>query len=251
GSWVALTNITLTSPTNLWYDFQAAAGSSRYYRVVPGPILAPGALPAILAQPKGGEQYWGGSFTFNSAVSGVLPLSYQWLKDGVPIPGAISSFLVLRNIEMTNAGSYALMATNLFGTATSAPALLKVKVADVSLAAVPVGDQPMAAMTIAGVAGNTYRIQSSPSVAPSSTWIDLTNVTLTTTNVLLPLSAPLATNLWFDPQPATDPSRYYRVAPSTFWDNTDIGAIWSDDFNRSSLGTNWIILGVGANATVV
>jgi lysophospholipase L1-like esterase len=240
GTWIALTNLTLTGPTNLWYDyFQPAAGSGRYYRVVPGPILAPGAVPAIVAQPQGGDRYWGGSITFNSAASGVLPLSYQWQKDGVPIPGAINAFLVLTNLEMTNAGSYALIATNMFGAATSGPALLNVKVADVSLARVPVGDQHLAAMTLAGVAGKTYRIQCSASLAPP-TWVDLTNITLTG-----------PTNLWFDPQPATDPSRYYRVAQSTFWDNTDIGAVWSDDFNRDSLGTNWVALGSGISATVV
>jgi lysophospholipase L1-like esterase len=34
------------------------------------------------------------------------------------------------------------------------------------------------------------------------------------------------------------------------WETSDIGTIWSDNFNRASLGTNWIILG-GANAMIV
>jgi lysophospholipase L1-like esterase len=34
------------------------------------------------------------------------------------------------------------------------------------------------------------------------------------------------------------------------WESSDIGAVWSDDFNRASLGTNWVVLG-GASASVV
>jgi len=38
--------------------------------------------------------------------------------------------------------------------------------------------------------------------------------------------------------------------PSSAWESADIGAVWSDDFNRASLGSNWVVLG-GANVTVV
>ena len=40
-SWVGVTNITLTVPTQLWYDSQPATQPQRYYRVVPGPISVP------------------------------------------------------------------------------------------------------------------------------------------------------------------------------------------------------------------
>src|SRR5205085_9411004 len=33
------------------------------------------------------------------------------------------------------------------------------------------------------------------------------------------------------------------------WELFQIGVLWSDDFNRSSLGLNWVILG-GANASL-
>ena len=40
-SWVGVVNVTLTTPTQLWYDTQAATQPQRCYRVVPGPISIP------------------------------------------------------------------------------------------------------------------------------------------------------------------------------------------------------------------
>ena len=40
-NWAGVTNITLTVPTQLWYESQPASQPRRYYRVVPGPISVP------------------------------------------------------------------------------------------------------------------------------------------------------------------------------------------------------------------
>ena len=40
-SWAGATNVTLTVPTQIWYDSQPAAQAQHYYRVVPGPISIP------------------------------------------------------------------------------------------------------------------------------------------------------------------------------------------------------------------
>ena len=40
-SWFGVTNITLTSPTQVWQDLQSAMLKQRYYRVVQGPISIP------------------------------------------------------------------------------------------------------------------------------------------------------------------------------------------------------------------
>ena len=40
------------------------------------------------------------------------------------------------------------------------------------------------------------------------------------------------------------------LLPSAPWETSDIGAVWSDDFHRAALGSNWVILG-GANASIV
>src|SRR2546430_10049087 len=45
----------------------------------------------------------------------------------------------------------------------------------------------------------------------------------------------------------SNPQRVASLTPD--WELFQIGVLWSDDFNRSSLGPNWVILG-GANASL-
>jgi hypothetical protein len=39
--WQGMINLTLETPTELWFDVQPATQQQRYYRVVPGPISIP------------------------------------------------------------------------------------------------------------------------------------------------------------------------------------------------------------------
>jgi hypothetical protein len=39
--WRGMANITLSVPTELWFDVQPANQAHRFYRVVPGPISIP------------------------------------------------------------------------------------------------------------------------------------------------------------------------------------------------------------------
>jgi lysophospholipase L1-like esterase len=41
----------------------------------------------------------------------------------------------------------------------------------------------------------------------------------------------------------SNPARLATLAPTRGWETADIGAVWSDNFNRIELGSNWIILG--------
>ena len=52
--------------------------------------------------------------------------AYQWLKDGVAIPGANESVLVLTNVERRDVGFYSLLASNLAGSVQTDPAELQV-----------------------------------------------------------------------------------------------------------------------------
>jgi lysophospholipase L1-like esterase len=202
-------------------------------------------VPRILTQPQGGKRYWGDNITLAPTTAGVFPMIYQWEKDGLPIPGATKASLVLTNLQVTNSGAYLLWVTNVFGSATSDVAVLNVTVADLRIAISNAASQKLPALTICGLAGQVYRIQSSADPGVSQGWTSLNDLTLTS-----------GTNVWFDSVSAADRQRFYRVIPGPpqigrppTWENADIGAVWSDDFNRDSLGANWVVLG-GANASV-
>jgi lysophospholipase L1-like esterase len=219
----------------------AAEIASDYSSAIVGKCKA----PVILSQPQGGARYWGGAITLSSSASGALPLSYQWQKDGLPLPGATTTSLVMSNLPVASAGNYSLFVSNAYGVTLSAPASLTVKVADFTLA-LPNGggQQNQPGLTIVGLPGQVYGIQYAAGFAFPVNWIGLTNLVLTS-----------PTNVWYDPQPATNPQRYYRVVAgpipigTSSWEASPMGTVWSDDFNRASLGTNWIILG-GANASI-
>jgi len=47
----------------------------------------------------------------------------------------------------------------------------------------------------------------------------------------------------------SNPNRLASLMTGPAWETSDIGAVWSDDFNRESLGTNWVIVN-NANASI-
>jgi hypothetical protein len=68
----------------------------------------------------------GGTATFAVAASGTPPLAYQWNFDGTNISGATNVSLTLANVQLTNAGNYAVTVTNAFGSTISSNATLLV-----------------------------------------------------------------------------------------------------------------------------
>ena len=84
------------------------------------------APPAITTQPTNQTVVVGGTATFSVTASGTLPLSYQWNFDGTNISGATNTSLVLTNVQLSQAGTYAVLVTNHYGSTNSASALLTV-----------------------------------------------------------------------------------------------------------------------------
>jgi hypothetical protein len=82
--------------------------------------------PKIVLAPQSVTAIVGDTTAFTVAALGDGPLSYQWLKDEAALPDATNSALVLTNVQLTDAGAYAVVVTNLAGSATSAAAVLTV-----------------------------------------------------------------------------------------------------------------------------
>lgn len=74
--------------------------------------------------------YVGSTVTFSASFAGTLPITNQWeFNTGggfVPIAGATNTTLTLTDLQFTNAGSYALFASNAAGSSNSTPLRLNV-----------------------------------------------------------------------------------------------------------------------------
>ncbi len=77
--------------------------------------------------PKGGNYCNGDSAVLICSINNQAQL--QWLKDGVEIPNATDSILILLNLSELNSGNYVCKATNAYGTTYSNPAFIQVAVA--------------------------------------------------------------------------------------------------------------------------
>lgn len=62
--------------------------------------------PIILEQPEGAALNQGQALSLRVKASGVGALSYQWLKNEAPIPGATSATLDIVSVTAADAGSY-------------------------------------------------------------------------------------------------------------------------------------------------
>ena len=82
--------------------------------------------PLILTQPQATTARDGDRAVLTAKVAAIPAASWQWLKDGKPIPGATAETLTLEHVNAKNAGQYTLMATNALGAITSNPTELKV-----------------------------------------------------------------------------------------------------------------------------
>lgn len=64
--------------------------------------------------------------TFRVGAQGTLPLSYQWLKNGVPLDHETDASLTLQLVQVGDAGMYSVIVTNIVGAITSRVATLTV-----------------------------------------------------------------------------------------------------------------------------
>lgn len=80
--------------------------------------------PILLAQPESLAVPLGATAAFGVAVDGTAPLSYQWYRDGEPLPGATRPILAFDEVADTQAGAYEVVITNPEGSVRSEAANL-------------------------------------------------------------------------------------------------------------------------------
>jgi len=89
-------------------------------------ILTVNTSPSITTQPTNMVVIRGSNATFNVIAAGSTPLIYQWNFNGTNVAAATNSSLTLTNVQLNQAGNYAVSVTNLFGSILSSNATLTV-----------------------------------------------------------------------------------------------------------------------------
>ena len=85
--------------------------------------------PVITGQPTNTFRNAGESVLLGVAANGTTPLRYQWRKDGAPQPGQTSASLTIDKLRGADAGHYDVVLSSVWGSVTSAVALLTVNAA--------------------------------------------------------------------------------------------------------------------------
>ncbi len=83
-------------------------------------------MPAFSSQPSNVVVALGGSTNFLASANGTPSPTYQWRFNGANLSTATASVLALSNIQLTQAGNYAVVISNAAGALTSSPATLRV-----------------------------------------------------------------------------------------------------------------------------
>jgi len=85
--------------------------------------------PTFTLQPTNRAVTVGTNVIFTAHVSNPTVTYYQWLKNGSDIPGATDSTYALYNVQLSDAGTYAVTANNELAGVTSSNAILQVGIA--------------------------------------------------------------------------------------------------------------------------
>lgn len=156
----------------------------------------PPSAPVITASPESQSIAPGQRVVFTVSATGSLPLSYQWLKNGAPIPGATQSSLVFPNVSFPDAANYSVVAGNAYGFALSDAAQLAIEL-PLQFGEL-VSTNGMFGMQLGGCpAGSTVVLESSTNLMD---WVTL--LTLADPASFLDLAFPISTNA---------PARFYRA----------------------------------------
>lgn len=104
--------------------------------------------PTVVTQPAAVAVNEGNVATFAVGVTGSGPMTFQWRRNGVAIPGATAAAHTIPAVSSANAGNYSVAVGNAAGSVTSQSATLAVVPATGSLVAPTISVQPAAVVTV-------------------------------------------------------------------------------------------------------
>ncbi|HEY5909463.1 MAG TPA: choice-of-anchor tandem repeat GloVer-containing protein [Verrucomicrobiae bacterium] len=147
--------------------------------------------PSVLSPPVSQTAEAGTAVAFRARGRGGSSLTYQWLFNGTNLIGATSTNALLRlpAVQFADAGSYSVILSNVYGSVTSAPAMLSV----ISR----VERRPVAALSLGGAIGQSLNLQITSALQPGPAWAPLDTVTLTNSGQLYVDVSPLSAERFY------------------------------------------------------
>ncbi len=130
-------------------------------------VLAP---VMITAQPTNLTIYVGGTASFAVTASGTMPLRYQWNFNQTNIANATNATLVLTNVQLSQAGQYAVLVSNLVNSVLSSNAVLTVHLPP-TLGATPSGNN---LYIFWPQSSPGFVLETTPSLSPAD-WVIVSN----------------------------------------------------------------------------
>ena len=131
------------------------------------PVLTP---PRVTSHPISTNIPSGSCLRLEGSATGSAPLSYQWWKDQMPIPGFTNSVLIISNALSSASGGYMLVVRNASGEARSDVARVQV-LAPAPGSRLILGRGPSdLELRVEAPVGTNYAVESSPDL---KTWVSL------------------------------------------------------------------------------
>jgi hypothetical protein len=193
GPELIIPNTQLTNAGNYHVTVTNVAGADTSVTAT----ITVGVPPSITSQPANQFVSVGSNVTLQVSGSGSTPMTFQWLKDGVNISGAVNSMLVLNNIQTNQSGLYKAVLANNFGSKTSAVATVSVA-GPPRLLSVSRATNGVAQVILEGISGHVYELLSSSNLNGSN-WTTVGRLTNASGNPL-----------FIDNSATNKPLRFYR-----------------------------------------
>ncbi len=167
---------------NYYGETDVPAGLSNVVAIAAGQyhsLALVGEGPPHLTAPLVNRSVMGGStVVFYAEATGAWPLSFQWQFSGTNLPGATSPFLILTNVQTSQAGAYTVVVSNGINPVASS-------VASVTLIPFHITLQPQSQSVLAGT-NVTFSVASDSQSPLSYQWqLDHTNLPGATNATLL------------------------------------------------------------------
>ena len=162
----------------------------------PAVLIVTAAGPTLLVPPTAKSVHEGEPTSFQVTAEGPAPLTYQWSKDGLPLPGATAATLLLAKVSASDAGDYSVAVTGPSGITTTDPVKLTVApplaIALVSLSEV------QTTLTFGSITGRNYVVEATDTLGTGA-WTSVLAVTAAGPSTI------------FNEARGSSPFRYWRV----------------------------------------